>query len=218
MNKIFIILCLVLFNYSCVYFKNPQPEHTETLNEFPEELIGIWKNDMDTFAIISRKFLKLTELQQQRISLKDSDLLSSYSIEGDRIYQFDDDNNPVMQPFKMIDDTIVFNERGATFLASLSDSVILKSINTYYFLNIRNGAEWYQLLIAKMPAGQTLIKAISTRDIHLLNTILHEDGKYDAGSYYYQKDLTKNKMRKFIKNGGFSDTILVLNPEMKVKY
>ncbi|MDD2195590.1 MAG: hypothetical protein PHE03_01960 [Bacteroidales bacterium] len=96
---------------------------------------------------------------------------------------------------------------------TLSDSLIIKRSDDYFFFNnLENNGYWTVYLGYKRNSS-FIIKGLGSADtLTLANSIgFVPDSVNDAKERYFNTPFTNELMKKFIKDGGFADTLIVFD-------
>lgn len=95
----------------------------------------------------------------------------------------------------------------------LSDSMIIKKAGKYYFVNSLEENGYWTVYLGFKEKNHFYIKGLSDTDTLNFVTILNlkPDSTVKDKELYYNKPLTRRQMRKFVKQGGFTDTLIVFD-------
>lgn len=211
-------LILLFSLHSChnIYFENPQPVNSESLYEFPEELRGVWVENGDTLIIDNKQF-KTIEFSKSIISKNEVDTSSAYTLIDQKIHLLK--KEPVENYlYQLKNDTITFFKRNED-IWTLNDSNLLRPVKHYYILNVKDdNGYWYMGMFKKTKKNTIEFRINSGKyNVEILESILNVKSELlDDNIHLFRSDITQKNMLKYIKNGGFSDTVFILTPEMEV--
>jgi hypothetical protein len=95
----------------------------------------------------------------------------------------------------------------------LSDSLIIRKVGKYHFINTLEENGYWCLYLGFKEKDLFFIRALSAEDTLIFGNSLDiiADKTGDKNDYFYNKPITKKQMKKFIKNGGFTDTLIVFD-------
>jgi hypothetical protein len=100
----------------------------------------------------------------------------------------------------------------------LSDSLILKRSGKHYFINnLEENGHW-TLYLGIKSNNKFLIKSLGDDDTLTLKKSLNitPDSTANEKELYYNSGLTKRQLKRFVKDGGFSDTLIVFNLKTRI--
>lgn len=98
---------------------------------------------------------------------------------------------------------------------TLSDSLVIKYYQNYYFVNFRSGDQWVLRLVKQKPNGAIEFLSIPVSDDAKRKDILRKLSRKigvkeieKEGDMYYQINPTKEQLMDLIKDGFFSGSLL----------
>jgi hypothetical protein len=100
-----------------------------------------------------------------------------------------------------------------TIKYELSDSLIVKKSNDYYFFNGLDENGYWTVYLGFKQKDYFFIKGLGDADtLTLANSIgLIPDSTNNAKERYFNTPFTNELMNKFINDGGFADTLIVFD-------
>jgi len=224
---LFLLLCMLS---SCVsiYFTEPQPVDVKSRKNIPKKLRGTWIDKNDTTYVGKRTFRKV-EWQVEIIAQSEVDADSNTQIKGDRIFKTD------VEPltgysFTRRNDSLVVNTSEEVKFELNKTAELRKISRDYWALNWARDSIWQEVfLVHKLADGTIQINKIKKPELKLVEQMKQDTtleiiiGPYDENKLTtskYQKfwdiSFTQKEMLQFIQLGGFSDTLMVLEPQFKI--
>jgi len=225
------IVAAILSLASCVsiYFNNPQPTDARNIKNFPRKIRGTWIEDGDTTTIRKRTFRKV-EWAVESISKAEFDTTQSLVVKGDKIFDLESDS--VQGYYYELREDSFFVKIPQITRYELGEGVLFRRVSKRYFtLSINTDSIWWNVyLIEILPDESILVKYPIKSELSILETMLeneeleikitpYEEDKLTTSEFqkFWNVGLTSKQMLEYISRGGFSDSILVINPTNKFK-
>jgi len=132
---------------SCDYgilYQTPQPGNTKNLKKFPSSLIGKYRNDSSkvTVLITKDKIIKINEYDIS-VSKAEIDTIKGCSLRGDSL--FISELNTAIHVDLSADSVFGILKQPDT-LFIISKNNILKNLSDEYFLNLKHGSDYWQVV------------------------------------------------------------------------
>ena len=195
------ILALILLS-ACqppVTFTEPQPKDGAALSGFPQWIQGKYLNAEDsTFLQISANSMIRIYDFNEKIHLNDLD--STEQIIGDSLF---DMNTNTSQLIRVEGDSVVMHEHEIDTLFIISKLNVLKKYKGYYFINMFNQDENWEVKKLGISNSKLILSSINTKqELEQLKAMTIS--KQDTMPYVFS--LTRRQFKKFVRDEGFRDT------------
>jgi hypothetical protein len=200
MNYRFTIFTLLIL-CSCenpVRFESPQPEGRRDENSIPRKLIGQYRSleDSSILTITSRDIISRSDWRA-RAHLTELDSAEQASIHGDTTFTVTMDNSHSV--FKVTGDSVHISMNSIDTIFSLDRGDKIRKLKGYYLVNERWGErEWKVSKIGRTKHGIIIGKIFNQDDLGKLRELTNTDSVYNFNP-------TKQQMKEFIRDGGFSN-------------
>jgi len=94
----------------------------------------------------------------------------------------------------------------------LSDSLIIKKDGKYHYINKLEENGYWTIYLGFKQKNLFLIKSLGDSDTLLLSKIISiTPDSSNTKEFFYRNQISKKQMRKFIGNGGFTDTLIIFD-------
>ncbi len=215
--SLLVLLMAMLSSCNSVYFTEPQPVNSKNIYEFPAKYLGIWMEGEDTI-MISKNVYRSVSYRDETLLKSEADTSSKHILANGKIYFIQKDDRVKLiggYPYILSNDTIIYKNR-EVIEVFLGGNTFLRKVSSRYLLNIKSDELWWELvLIEKSKEGNVIGRRLANEDMEVFGD-KHLIWKGDNMSYYdlkwEEKDLTE-----IIKTGSFSDTIINLSPDSKIR-
>lgn len=201
-TKIFPLIIILIFLTNCkqleesfITFSEPQPANKKDLKEFPNKLLGVYKNyDTQEELVVNKVYVIQYEFYKDTISNseKDSIYLDKDMEKNIKIISFSDYSK----------DSIVINYKKIDTLYNVKNNS-LRKFKGHYFLNTKiDSLEWS---VKKLSLKKNIlnINSISTNnEIVIMEEILEQ--KSNDSLLPIKVKPTKKQFKQFIQNSGFT--------------
>ncbi len=212
-----ILLAFGFLSCTTVYFKEAQPQDTESLSSFPEDMLGSYIMDLFDTLIIEKERYSLPEEYKNSYSLTHVDSNPDLQIKDDLFY---DGNIPLKSGIKyhIRNDSIFYKKRIKKYTA-LSDSLVIKSFKQYLIMNARDNKKEYWTCFVLEPKGndyvmyvigdlKTELDSASEKSSTLLLQDYEKITHFEKiGDNKYLVDPTKSEFKKLINKGLFTSPL-----------
>jgi len=205
MNRLKLISTFIILTslYACeppVTFNEPQPTDTDNLSKFPKRLQGEYLKLADNSTLsIGDKLIQRTYDYDFKIHINELD--SAEQLSGDTIINLKTNEKTLI---KREGDSLITHIHYVDTLFQLDYDNVVRKFKGYYFLNKRYGKTSWEVKKIQLTKGQLILSSISTKlDIENLKEIT-ETATDTVSTYKFSP--SKKQFKKFIKNGGFSDS------------
>ena len=96
---------------------------------------------------------------------------------------------------------------------TISDSLIVKKVDKFYFINMLEDNNYWMVMLGHQEGNNFYIKGLGDEDTLTLKSSLGitPDSTTESNDLFYRQSLTKNQMKKLVKDGGFADTLMVFD-------
>lgn len=220
--KYFCLVSMVFLIIACNYcnFENPLPINKKNIYYFPGEFRGKWLNNSKDTVIISKHYLSYIEIHHKKLAKSLIDTSKKYIIKDKKIYFIEKGQNNSTELSKgyqyIIDkDSIIVNIPIKNEII-LSKNSFLRKAGDYYLVNIKNENDWWFIILFERKKDKTIIiRSINPKnenDFFKNCELIHKIND----DVYLNCNWNENEILKFINNGGFSDTLLVLSNTNKI--
>ena len=125
----------------------------------------------------------------------------------------DDEQHTITKDKWISEKTDSLGNKTVTIEFELSDSLLVRRLNGYYFFNCLEKNGYWSVYIGVKQEGHFFIRGLDDDDtITLASSIeMLPDSICDDNKHYFNTPFTKKLMKKFIADGGFVDTLIVFN-------
>lgn len=202
-STLFIILTSLFSCMPPATFTEPQPVDTKNISKFPKRLQGVYVNTADTadhsILSVSDKLVQVTYDFDYKVHPNQLDSASQPS--GDTII-----HPETKEKTKIVydGDSIVIHVHRTDTLFQLDCDNVVRKFKGCYFFNTRYKETSWIVHKVQLSRGQLVISSISgEHDIDNLKEIA--ETSIDTIPPY-QFTMTKKQFKKFVKNGGFSES------------
>jgi hypothetical protein len=180
-------------------FIEPQPKDVAALSEFPQRIQGKYLNTEDsTFLQISANSMIRIYDFNEKIHLNDLD--STEQIIGDSLYDL---NTNTSQFIRVEGDSIVMHEHEIDTLFIISKLNVLKKYKGYYFINMYNQDENWEVKKLGFSHSKLILSSINTKQ-ELKQLKAMTISTQDTMPYVFS--LSRRQFKKFVRDEGFRDT------------
>lgn len=220
--RIIILLAVFPLITSCdsISVSTPQPVDSKNIMNFPRDYRGTWTCEGNTVTI-GKDFYEYSEVFDVKIPKQLVDTSSSYLLKNNKIYYVDRWKQELGEgfPYTMENDTIYYTERTVSE-TTLGQNAFLRRVKKNYILNVKQENQWWQLaLIEKNKGGEIIIRIQNLEELDRFSNHTHIhtlSGKYDR-SEFIEANWTRKDLSDMLNKGMFSDTLLVLEPNNKIR-
>ena len=202
MKKRIISISILIFLLSCgpyVWFKQPQPQGKADLKSFPEKLLGKYISVTDSSVIRIDSFKIVKEYRENLLMTKDEfKEETGDTIPADTSFIFATNWNISIHSFN---DSIELFSSCDDVLFSISERNILKEYKGYYFLNLKDTNNYWQVNILRLEKDTLEFDDILTeKDIkNIKNRITVEVLTDSSEQKQYILNPSKRQIRKILK-------------------
>lgn len=218
-NNLFylILLCSTLISCSTFYFTTPQPVDSKNIYEFPSLFRGTWVEGQDTM-IVGKTFFRNIKNHPKSIYKAEADTTSFILFNDNKIYFIDSTSQIKLTggfPYSIIGDSLFYVDREVTEI-NLGAKAFLRKVEDKYILNVERDSHWWELyLILKNTDGSYMAKYLNKNDLDKMNNKkLLFSTEYD---YYLEANWKTKELNAYINKGVFSDTVIQLFPENRIR-
>jgi hypothetical protein len=224
MKTLFILLLCVSF-CSCgeYYFSAPQPTDSKNITKIPKKLRGTWniersdKTGEKDSIIIGKSYYKKYSIAYIKESREMIEADTSALFIGNKIYTKGDDGLEGGYSYTVEGDSLEVRFSDMD-LVDLGEGAFLRKIKYGYILNEHHDPlpGWWRIrFIDTRSDDGILVRGLKRNDLTLTKDYqsLNEELKQ-----YIIASWSRREMEKFIRKGGFSDTLLVLKNEDMLKH
>lgn len=221
---LFLILSIGCTSCTDYYFDHPLPIDAKNRYTVPKKMTGAWyivkKGDVDFHDFdsiyIGKNYYHYISRNTSKISLDEIREDSTAFFNNERIYVIDNDKITGEYDYTTAGDSLVTYELDEN-LVELGQKVFLRKIEYGYILNQQEdeNLDWWTIqFIDTQNKDRIIVRRMGKNDDELFHAykLLNKDLPH-----YFQVKWTSDDILKFIDNGGFSDTILVLKYNEKLK-
>jgi len=193
MRKVITALVLTTLLVSCkesiANFADAQPTNTKDQSAFPKKMIGTYRNyETDTDLIIEKELI--LSKKYVRDTLSEKDLL--------KIQQEID-----ITSVKLNDSIFIANYNVTDTIFNLQQNDILRKLKGYYFLNIANEDENWN--VTKLKFKNNIVSLNDIRTEEEINTLAELTETVVDTIRPATFKLSKKQFRKFVKQNGFTE-------------
>jgi len=217
-----IAICLILASCSEYYFSEPQPVNSKNILKVPKMHRGTWNigdnnsSDHTESLTIGESYYKLVDNYRAKESLAVLEQDSSTYLIGNKVYVKEDGELEGSYDYTIEGDSIIVYVNEFE-IVEFGEKAFLRKIDYGYILNLQHEKmkDWWEIMFidTRNPDGVS-IRTLKREDLEKDDNhrILHEDF-----SDYIVAQWTIEQIQKFIDDGGFSDTSMVLSNNEKVQ-
>lgn len=209
------VAILFLVNCELIYFENPQPSDSQNNYNFPKEFLGTWSDETNTITINKDFVYWKDENYPIEILKSEIDTSSQYLVKNDKIYiinKYEDIYLSQGYPYLVKNDTFSF-ERYKYHEIALGHTNFIRKIGDKYILNQQDNSKWWSLvLFYKNKQNQLIVRSLNRKDLDQINldNIIYKLGQGESFQLFTNQKWSKLELLEFIQQGGFSDTIFLL--------
>lgn len=215
-QKILLIFA-ILFLVKCesIYFENPQPTDIKNKYRFPNKFIGTWVNESDTIFISKDYVYWINEIYPFEVLKTEIDTSTQYLIKNDKIYIINKNEEINLSqgvPFLEKKDTLFFKQNELNEIA-LGHTNFIRKIGDKYILNQQDKSKWFSLILFyKNNQNQLVVRGLNKKDLAKINqeNLIYKLRQGESYQLFTNQEWSKAALLNFIKQGGFSDTIFLL--------
>lgn len=195
-----ILVCFGLFLTSCdpqVSFGDPQPGDVKEISSFPKTIQGNYSNEEDSSLLtIMEKEIRRTYYWDAKGSLKDLDT-NLHLVDSNLVSTDGTEKIPVL----VIGDSFVMNSNFyVDTLFKISDNNVLKKYKGYYFLNVKNEDNNWN--VTRLTVNRGIVSTGKVTSFEKIKELQEITETSDSTSYDF--NVTPGQFKKFMKKG-FSD-------------
>ena len=220
--KIIILLAIFPLIISCesISVSTPQPVDSKNITNFPGEFRGTWTCEGNTM-IIGKDFYKYSQDFSVKIPKQLVDTSSSYLLKNNKIYYVDRRKLEIGEgfPYTLENDTIYYTERNVSE-TTLGRKAFLRRVKKNYIVNVKQENQWWQLaLLEKNKAGEIIIRIQNLKELEKFTNHTHIQtltGKYETFEFI-EANWTRKELSEMLDKGMFSDTLMVLEPNNRIR-
>ncbi|TAE50428.1 MAG: hypothetical protein EAZ89_12085 [Bacteroidetes bacterium] len=193
-----------------VLFTEPQPAGVSNEKRFPEELLGTYAGKSDD-TIIVRQTSYLRNEEKDTYALKSQLDGKTLFIKNGLIYDLSEDAKNGF-PYTENQDTLSYHIHRYQEVG-LSDSVVLRRYQGYYFLSLKGDHDLWQTMIlsksksnrltSRMIDGENEKEVAALKEVMQVETVLNSDSTVN----YYYATPTPQELMDFIQGGGFTSEV-----------
>ena len=218
-KSLFLIVFLPIVFIGCnpVYFTHPQPVNSKNSYEFPAKYQGVWMDGEDTIAI-SKNIYKSVSYRNLNLKKSFADTSSFHVLRNEKIYFVNEEDRSKLTggfDYSVVNDTIFYKSRDVVEVF-LGGTNFLRKVADKHILNIKSNEGWWELVLIEKSKDGSLIG----RRISLENLESHQEVKpiwqFESVAYFDVK-WTEQELSQLIKAGCFSDTIINLTTDSKIR-
>lgn len=218
-KPVYLSLLLLLMLCSCnnVFFTEPQPVDSKNSYEFPVKYQGTWIEDNDTI-FINKYAYRSVSYQKEALPKAIADTSSKYVMVRGRIYFIQKEEQIKLIggfPYQERNDTIFYIKREVVDV-SLGGNTFLRKVSDKHIFNTKSDDLWWNIiLIEKAKDGSILGRQLSDND---METILKLKPIWSGDNVsYFDIRWSEDDIDKIINAGCFSDTIINLTPDCRIR-
>lgn len=194
-----------------VTFIEPQPVDTENLSKFPSRLRGVYLSLSDSSILtINDKLIQRTYDFEYKIH--PNQLASTARLLGDTLINVETSERELI---KQDGDSLLIHIHIVDTLFLMDYDNVVRKFKGRYFLNTRDDKSGWSVEKMQLSKGQLMISSISTKEEIESLKVITETAQDTVAPYNFIA--TKRQFKKFVKNGGFSDseTFVKMKPNLQ---
>lgn len=211
------LLVALLTSCNTIYFTEPQPVDSKNLYEFPSKLQGVWMDGEDTI-MVGKTFYRSISYIDKQLPASVADTSPEYILMNGKIFIVHTDGPIRLSggvPFQIRHDTLFYKDREIVEVF-LDGKTFLRKVGNRYLLNVKSDDLWWELvLVEKTREGIILGRRLSTDDMDKLPNV--KPVFVDDDVRFYDLKWKEAEVADFIDKGCFSDTIIHLTPDSKIR-
>jgi hypothetical protein len=212
-----VFLTLVFSGCNSVYFTEPQPVNSKSIYEFPAKYQGVWMEGEDTI-IVTKNVYKSISYQNSSLAKSVADTSSLHVLANGKIYLIDKDDRTKLTggfQYDIIQDTIRYKKRDLVEVF-LGGNAFLRKVGDGYILNIKSDDIWWDIvLIERAKDGSLIGRRLSKEDMDTFQDVKPIWASENVT--YFDVKWKEHDLAGIIKAGCFSDTIINLTSDSKIR-
>lgn len=215
--NLLVLLVAILTSCNTIYFTEPQPVDSKNIYEFPAKFQGVWMDGEDTI-MVGKTFYRSISYIDKQLPASVADTSQKHILKNGKIFTIQTDGPIRLSggvPFQISRDTLFYKDREIVEVF-LDGNTYLRKVGNRYLLNVKSDELWWELvLIEKTHDGSVLGRRLSTDDMDKLPGV--KPVFVDEDVRFYDLKWKEAELADFIDKGCFSDTIINLTPDSKIR-